>query len=450
MRKINRRQGLMLCATGLLMVMMLTVFVRIGTRQILVKRARMDNFVTKTVLYGNADLQMLEPPGTNNKIDWEKAYPFADIDGGKKLLTLPTEKIVSKAASVEKRINEWTGKHLLGYYKLAEAGRGYEQEIGWNLISPAQEIVPLGEGAWSFAYPKVEISDKTASIADLAQYAEENGAKFLYIQAPFKVDPYGDFAVNGRVDFTNQNCDDLLAQLKAQGIATMDLRQNLHHWAQEDHASYHDYFFRTDHHWKPETALRAAKVVGDKLREYGIMVDDSHYELQAFDVEILPDFFLGSQGKRATLAKATADDFCILHPKFSTKIMLNIPEKNIHNTGDFELVYDKRHIKQRDYYGLNPYEMYGYGDVQVMDIENILMPPTDKKVLIIKDSFCDTMAPFLALGIRNLMTLDVRHFTGSVKAYIDEHKPDVVIVMYTEVQTKPIDWQAHTDKYDFR
>ena len=85
-----------------------------------------------------------------------------------------------------------------------------------------------------------------------------------------------------------------------------------------------------------------------------------------------------------------------------------------------------------------------------MDIENILMPPTDKKVLIIKDSFCDTMAPFLALGIRNLMTLDVRHFTGSVKAYIDEHKPDVVIVMYTEVQTKPIDWQAHTDKYDFR
>ena len=48
------------------------------------------------------------------------------------------------------------------------------------------------------------------------------------------------------------------------------------------------------------------------------------------------------------------------------------------------------------------------------------------------------------------MTLDVRHFTGSVKSYIDEHKPDVVIVMYTEVQTKPIDWQAHTDKYDFR
>ena len=176
---MNRRQGLMLCAAGLLVVVMMTVFVRLGTTHILVKRAHMDNFITKTVLYGNDDLQMLEPMGENNKTDWEKAYPFADIDGGKKIVTLPTKKIESKAASVEKKIDEWTGKHLLGYYKLAEAGRGYEQKINWSLISPAQEIVPLGDGAWSFAYPKVDIGDKTAAIADLAQNAEENGAQFL-------------------------------------------------------------------------------------------------------------------------------------------------------------------------------------------------------------------------------------------------------------------------------
>lgn len=447
---MNRRQGLMLCAAGLLVVVMMTVFVRLGTTHILVKRAHMDNFITKTVLYGNDDLQMLEPMGENNKIDWEKAYPFADIDGGKKIVTLPTKKIESKAASVEKKIDEWTGKHLLGYYKLAEAGRGYEQKINWSLISPAQEIVPLGDGAWSFAYPKVDIGDKTAAIADLAQNAEENGAQFLYIQAPFKVDPYGDFAVNGRVDFTNQNCDDLLAQLKAKGIATMDLRQDLHRWALDDHVSYHDYFFRTDHHWKPETALRAAKVVGDKLREYDIPVDDSHYDLQAFDVEVLPDYFLGSQGKRATLSRATPDDFSILHPKFPTEITLNIPEKNIHDSGDFELVYDKKQVEKCDYYNLSPYHMYGYGDMQVMDIENLLMPSTDKKVLIIRDSFCDTMAPMLSLGIRNLMTLDVRHFTGSVKNYIAVHKPDVVIVMYTGSLHEPIDWSSHKDKFDFR
>lgn len=454
MRKINKRQGLMLCAAGILVMVMLTVFARVGTRQVLVKRAHMDNFITQTVLCGSEDLQKIKKSEDESvKIEWEKAYPFADIDRVKKREWLTAQKIEKKAENVEKKIDDWTGKYLLGYYKLAEAGRGYADGIGWGLIRPDKDaLLPFGDGAWTFVNTrdKDAVQEKSASLADLAQNVAENGGQFLYIQAPVKVDPYGDLAVNGRFDFSNQNCDDLLERLQAQEIATLDLRQDLHRWAQAEHSSYHDYFFRTDHHWKPETALRAAKVVGDKLREYDIPVDDSHYDLQQFDVEVLPDYFLGSQGKRATLSRATPDDFSILHPKFPTEITLNIPEKNIHDSGDFELVYDKKQVEKCDYYNLSPYHMYGYGDMQVMDIENLLMPPTDKKVLIIRDSFCDTMAPMLSLGIRNLMTLDVRHFTGSVKNYIAVHKPDVVIVMYTGSLSGSIDWSSHKDKFDFR
>ena len=48
------------------------------------------------------------------------------------------------------------------------------------------------------------------------------------------------------------------------------------------------------------------------------------------------------------------------------------------------------------------------------------------------------------------MTLDVRHFTGSVKNYIAVHKPDVVIVMYTGSLSGSIDWSSHKDEFDFR
>ena len=453
MGKINKRQGLMLCAAGMLVVVMLTVVARWGATHILVKYAHMDNFITRMILYGNADLQMIYTKEPQKKIAWEKVYPFADIEGGRKIAALPTKKIESKAASVEKKIGDWTGIYLLGYYKLAETGRSYNTSIGWGLSrSEKESLLPLGDGAWTLAYPRDEkaVQEKAASLADLAQFVTQNGGEFLYIQAPVKVDPYGDFAVNGMFDFSNQNCDDLLRQLSARGIAIMDLRQDIHRWAELEHISYHDYFFRTDHHWKPETALRVAKVVGDRLREYGIPVDDSHYDLQEFDVEVLRDFFLGSEGKKATLSRATPDDFSILHPKFPTRITLNIPEKNIYDTGDFEIAYDKKHLERCDYYHRTPYAMYGYGDMQVMDIENLLMQPTDKKVLIIKDSFCGTMAPLLSLGVRNLMTLDVRYFTGSVKNYIDVHKPDVVIVMYTGALSGGIDWSNHNDKFDFR
>lgn len=450
MQKINKRQGLMLCAVGLLVLVMITVFLRLVTAKVLVSRAHMDNVITQMVLYGNADLQRKDGQTKIEKIAWDRAYPFADIDAGHKIANLPTKKIERKAANIEKNISEWTGKHLLGYYKLAETGRAYEDDIGWQLISPVQEIAPLGDGVWSFVYPKADTREKVFSLADLAQTVEQSGAKFLYVQAPFKVDPYGDFAVNGRFDFTNKNCDEFLQQLNGQGIETLDLRQDLHQWAQAEQISYHDFFFRTDHHWKPQTALRAAKVVGEKLRADGIPVDDSRYDIQDFDVEILPVYFLGSEGKRATLARVQADDFPILHPKFPTEIKVEIPEKNIDSTGDFELLYDKQQVARKDLYNFNPYAMYGYGDRAIMNVENLMLPATDKKVLLIRDSYCDTMAPFLALGVRNLQTMDVRHFTGSVKSYIAEQKPDVVIVMYTGSIHKKIDWSSHKDKFDFR
>ena len=122
---------------------------------------------------------------------------------------------------------------------------------------------------------------------------------------------------------------------------------------------------------------------------------------------------------------------------------MEIPEKNIDSTGDFELLYDKQQVAKKDLYNFNPYAMYGHGDRAIMNVENLMLP-------LIKDSYCDTMAPFLALGVRNLLTMDVRSFTGSVKAYIAEQKPDVVIVMYTGSIHEKIDWSSHKDKFDFR
>lgn len=448
MKAISRRQRLVLLAPGILIVIMLTIFARFMVYHLLVIRANMDNEITQMFLYDNEDLRITSAE-VSTDIAWEKEYPFTDTNTVQKV-TLPTKIIESKVAAVKHKIGVWTESYLLGYRSVVETGRRFEVIAGWNLPNPKSMNVLIGDGIWSFYYPRYDVSQGAASITDLAQCVNEIGADFLYVQAPFKVDKYGDFPVNGCMDFTNQNCDDLLMQLQARGVATMDLRDVLYYWVQLEQTSYHDFFYRTDHHWKPETALRVAKVVGNRLEEYGIPVDDRYYTLKYFDIEVLPKYFLGSQGRRATLARAQAEDFSVLHPIFDTTIKLSVPAKNITDMGNFEILYDRSCIEKRDFYNKNPYAMYGYGDTAVMDIENMLLPPTDKKVLLIKDSFGDTLAPFLSLGIRNLMTLDVRHFTGSVKNYISKQKPDVVILMYTRAPDKSIDWSSHRDRYDFR
>ncbi len=450
MQNINKQQGLMLCAAGLLVVVMMTIFLRFVTTHIFVKKMHVENSITRLILLGDNSLLDNKPRDMMQRIEWSNMYPFSAEDNEKKRIWTPIRSVEGKVEKVKKRVGEWTGKHLLGYYKMTEAGRMYSKSVGWGLISPEQDIIQLDDGAWSFVFHRGDVSEKSTAIIDLARHVEQNGGRFLYIQAPFKVNPYGDLTVNGVFDFTNANCDELLSQLHARNISTMDMREVLYRWAQLDGCNYHDYFFRTDHHWKPETALRAAMVVGNKLREYGIPVDDSHYDLQAFDVEVLPEYFLGSQGKRATLARANPDDFPILHPKFPTKIHFEVPELNIDDVGDFEITYDLKEVSKKDYYNRNPYGMYGHADRAIVNIQNLLVPQSDKKVLIIRDSFCDTMGPFLSLGIRNVMLLDVRNFTGSVKEYIDECRPDVVVLMYTGIEPKDVDWSTHKDKFDFR
>lgn len=246
------------------------------------------------------------------------------------------------------------------------------------------------------------------------------------------------------------NADNVLAHLNEQEIETLDLRQEMHRWVQEDHVSWHSFFFNTDHHWKPESALRAAKIVGHKLDGYGIDVDDSHYVLDDFDLEVLSAWFLGSDGRHATLSRVAPDDFSVLHPKFATQVHFEVPELKIDDVGDFEITYDNEAVAQRGFYHCNAYSMYGHSDRAVVNIENLLMPISNKKVLLIRDSFCDTMGPFLALGVRNVMLLDIRHFTGSVRKYIETHKPDVVVLMYYVTPSGKIGWSSHEDLFDFR
>lgn len=119
--------------------------------------------------------------------------------------------------------------------------------------------------------------------------------------------------------------------------------------------------------------------------------------------------------------------------------------------GPLEITYDSREIAIKDVYMLNPYGMYGYGDQPLYFLENQKLEQfKDQKVLIIKDSFTDTMGPFLGMGVKHLVVVDVRVFTGSVETLIRKEKPDVVMVMYTPLYEGEIIWSKHNDEFDFR
>ena len=304
----------------------------------------------------------------------------------------------------------------------------YENFINWDIayMGDYNPVVKLKDGYLTSFTPSRDVTENARSILELANFCESLGIEFIYINLPNKICISQDKDISGILDFSNQNADKFLNMLKDFGVKYYDLRKNLH----EQGMNHHESFFRTDHHWKPETGLWAAREILKFLRDdYNWPVNPEILRPENFESVIYHNWFLGSQGKKVTLIRTNPDDISLFYPKFETNFYYEIPQLKINTGGDFSITYDMKQIQSRDYYGLNAYAAYDYADRALIKFTNLLTG-YEKKILFIHDSFSNCVIPFIALDVKNVIEIDLRHFTGSVKTFIKSERPDIVIVTY--------------------
>ena len=462
MRK-NRKQSrsgiaLTWLFVGTIVLMMCLISTRLVTSKLLVQRLGVENEWTDFVLFWS-DLrrsprkEQKEHKETETEyvdIDWATLYPFEGGEAAEQQESAwVTEKLRKKIFSMEDNIGKYATDLLFGYRQMTEAANRYESAIRWNYASCEEynAVMELEDGYFAGVTKKKDVTECAESTITLANFCKSEGIDFLYVETPCKISKFEDTDISGSIDFSNQNADDFLAQLNDAGIETFDLRIPM----RETGLPHHSFFYNTDHHWKAETGLWASKLLLEELSDrFGLQTDPELLNESNFDKVIYPDWFLGSQGKKVTLERTVPDDFTMIYPKFETRLHYAIPNLGIDETGDFSITYDMSQVDKIDYYGKSPYSTYNYADRPVIEIEN---EQKDKsgKTLIIHNSFSNCVIPFLALDIKNVDALDLRHFTGSVENYIKGHKPDVVIVIYhCGVEGQEIDWTSHTSVFDFR
>ena len=380
-------------------------------------------------------------------IDWEKLYPFNDGQVHK-----PLKEFNNFYEYLQKRAEEYTSVKLLGAGTIVEAERTYEELIGWNIasVSDYNPVIKLSDGYLSDLTESRDVSRSAGAVIDFAGWCAENSISFSYINLPNKVCPSEDKDISGTLDFSNQNADRFLHLLSDAGVRHYDFREFLH----AEGMSHHGAFFRTDHHWKPESGLWAAKHILHIFRDdYGWNVEPSILDPANFEHVIYPAWFLGSQGKKVTLARTQPDDITMLYPKFPASLRIEVPQYGLNLSGDFSVVYDMRHIASRDYYRRSPYGTYKYGD-QPLTLTHNLLNHDGRKLLIIHDSMSNCVIPFLALGVEYVDEIDLRHFTGSLRSYVLSSRPDAVIVCYYAPMPgrleSPGQRRVNLKLYDFR
>ena len=260
------------------------------------------------------------------------------------------------------------------------------------------------------------LEGKARKINCLGKYSMMKGAEFLYVQAPFKADTNKELLPAYVEDFSRENTDSFLEYLNHMGTEILDLREYI---TPED-------FYKTDHHWKIETAFMAADKTIDFFLEKGNIKEKSNLKEKMKSINY-PQSFVGSLGRRTGEGYSGRDDFVYLFPEYETKYKFK------HIVGE-EIVLEKEgefkealisNPADSDYYC-----SYLNNTYCEMVIKNELAP-CDQRVLIIADSFGRPYSAFLSLYFQSIVSVDPQEgrFQKDIYQYIDEYKPDIVLML---------------------
>lgn len=173
-------------------------------------------------------------------------------------------------------------------------------------------------------------------------------------------------------------------------------------------------YYKTDHHWTTQAAFY---VFRDSAQTLGIDSDVSG----SFVSYVVTDSFNG------TLAAASGAE---LDEK--ERIDIYVPSE-----GDDDVIvsyvdegrkttslYDSSKLETRDKYGV-----FLGGNTSVIDIKTV--STSQKRLLVVKDSFADCFIPFLAPYYREIVVVDPRYYSGTMDEIMDAYRITDALILYS-------------------
>ena len=432
-----------------LMLFMVSICLRAVTHIVLADRLGMDNAFTRLVLWDETKLRANRNAADAVPDAWEPDATGVwedSLTGRLKYIHRLYTNLVKRVTSTAET---YADQRLMLRIPIVESANRYEKLINWNLAGYLEynNVIDLGEGYLTTFSNWTDVWGNAAAVQEFKEYLDTQGIPMVFVQLPNKISRK-DVHVNNVVDFYNSNADRLMEQLRGYGVNTLDLRDS----AEQLNLDYRSLFYNTDHHWRSETGLWAAGVIGGELnRSFGFKIDPALFNPDSYTYEPYEKAFLGSLGKKVTLARATPDDFTLVYPNFDVSLTLKIPSINLDATGGFDVIYDHSQLENKNLYESNPYGMYlhsAFTDHGLIQLQNNLSRGDTSKVLILGDSFGDVVIPFLGLQLGHIDFVDLRNYEGSLRDMIAAEGYDMVIISYSSLFQ--VEYDSGKSMYDFR
>lgn len=209
----------------------------------------------------------------------------------------------------------------------------------------------------------------------------------------------------------DEDISKISSTLSKDKIGFVDLRERF----KSEYKNGSQLYYKTDHHWTTKGAYTGYQ---ELCKALGITpIDDSTLKKDSY-----PDFY-GTTYSSSGFWLTPSDNIEIWNnPKNSDRnISVKITEgANIKTSGS---MYFTDHLKEDD-----KYPVFIDGNHALTEITN-----TNAKngtILLIKDSFSHSLAPFLAENYSKVVLVDLRYYKESVSDLVTTYNPEQVVVLY--------------------
>ena len=189
-------------------------------------------------------------------------------------------------------------------------------------------------------------------------------------------------------------------------LSYVDLMTPLRHRANEgEHVCY-----KTDHHWTTLGALYA-------YNEIAVKADLPLYSPEEFEIETVSEEFYGTTWSSSGIRWADPDVLEFFRYDGDEDLVCEIPEVET-----FDGLYKREKLATKD-----KYSAFIGGNAARVNVYD--KTEEREKLLIVKDSFAHSAAPFFAREY-DLVIIDLRYFSGSLTKLMEEENIEKAVLLY--------------------
>lgn len=171
-------------------------------------------------------------------------------------------------------------------------------------------------------------------------------------------------------------------------------------------------FYKTDHHW---TTLGAYYAYKEIVKEF----DKVPYDKDKFNIETVSEEFLGTLYSKGNFFYSKEDSMVL----FENKDELDIEVQYVFENKNSDSLYDYEWLNTKD-----KYNVFLGGNFPSVKITNNKV--SDGKLVIFKDSYANSVIPFLVNHFNEVLLIDLRHFNGDVREYLIENNAEDILILY--------------------